>query len=60
MINTELKKAIIDYIFEIKDTRNRHNNVIATFKRYIYDENWNYLIWWKEISDWIDEINKLI
>lgn len=60
MINTELKQAIINYIFENYNLFNRLNNTTSKFKNYIYDENWNYLIWWKEIIDWIENIHKLI
>lgn len=60
MINTELKQAIINYIFEKYNTFNRLNNTIDKFKNYIYDENWEYLIWWKDIIEWIEKIDKLI
>ena len=60
MINTELKQAIINYIFENYNLFNRLNNTTSKFKNYIYDENWNYLIWWKEIIDWIEKIDKMI
>lgn len=60
MINTELKQAIINYIFENYNLFDRLNNTTNKFKNYIYDENWNYLIWWKEIIDWIENIHKLI
>lgn len=60
MINTELKQAIINYIFEKYNVFNRLNNTIHNFENYIYDENWNYLIWWKDILDWIENIDKLI
>ena len=60
MINPELKQAIINYIFEKYNTFNRLNNTIHNFKNYIYDENWNYLIWWKDILEWIQNIDKLI
>lgn len=60
MINTELKQAIINYIFEKYNVFNRLNNTIHNFKNYIYDENWNYLIWWKDILQWIEKIDKMI
>ena len=60
MINPELKKAIINYIFEKYNVFNRLNNTIHNFKNYIYDENWNYLIWWKDILGWIQNIDKMI
>lgn len=60
MINIELKQAIINYIFEKYNVFNRMNNTIDKFKNYIYDENWEYLIWWKDIIEWIQNIDKLI
>lgn len=39
MINTKLKQAIINYIFEKYNVFNRLNNTIHNFKNYIYDEN---------------------
>ena len=60
MINAELKQAIINYIFENYNLFNRLNNTIHNFKNYIYDENWNYLIWWKDIIEWIEKIDKMI
>lgn len=60
MINPELKKAIIEYLFNHINTFNRLNCTKEEFKNYIYDDNWNYLIWWKDISDWISTIEKLI
>ena len=60
MINTELKQAIINYIFEKYNVFNRLNNTTSKFKNYIFDENWNYLIWWKDIIEWIEKIDKLI
>ena len=39
MINTELKQAIINYIFENYNLFNRLNCTTKKFKNYIYDEN---------------------
>ena len=60
MINTELKQAIINYIFKNYNLFNRLNCTTKKFKNYIFDENWNYLIWWKDIIEWIEKIDKLI
>lgn len=60
MINIELKQAIINYIFENYNLFNRLNNTTHKFKNYIFDENWNYLIWWKDIIEWIEKIDKMI
>lgn len=59
-INLELKKAIFYYLVEHKDTRNRLNFVKEHFKEYIYNSEGNYLIWGKEISEFIKELDKLI
>lgn len=60
MINTELKQAIINYIFQNYNLFNRLNCTTKKFKNYIFDENWEYLIWWKDIIEWIEKIDKLI
>lgn len=60
MINLQLKQAIINYIFGNYNLFNRLNCTTKKFKNYIYDENWNYLIWWKDIIEWIEKIDKLI
>lgn len=59
-INLELKKAIFDYLVEHKDTRNRLNFVREHFREYIYNSEGNYLIWGKEIYEFIKELDKLI
>jgi len=40
----ELKKQIIDYIFENKDNFQLTNDTINNFSRYVYDEKGDYLI----------------
>lgn len=59
MVNLELKKAVILYIIENQNLFNRLNNVVNHFNRYIYDENWEFLIWGREIYDRIHEANNL-
>lgn len=57
---TELKKAIFDYIVENENQRQRLNRAVSHFKMYIYDENGEFLIWGREVYDWICKINDLI
>lgn len=59
-IHLELKKAIFNYMIENRDLFNLVNNTIDHFREYIYNSEWNYLIWWKEVSDFISELNKII
>ena len=56
----ELKKTIINYIIENNNLFNRMNNTVNHFKRYIYDENGEYMIWGEEVYDFIKKINELI
>jgi hypothetical protein len=60
MINTQLKKAIIDYIIENYNLFGRLRHTIDKFNRYIFDENGDYLIGGKEVIEWIESIDKLI
>lgn len=57
---TQLKKAIFDYIVENENQRQRLNNAVSHFERYIYDEKGEFLIWGREVYDWICKINDLI
>jgi hypothetical protein len=56
----ELKKAIIDYIFEKKKEFQLTNSVTTKFRAYIYDGEGNYLIGGEEVYDFIIEAIKLI
>lgn len=56
----ELKKAIIDYIFENEKEFQLTNSVTAKFRAYIYDADGNYLIGGKEVVEFIREAEKLI
>lgn len=60
MINLQLKQAIINYMIENYNLFWRLNSTTKKFKNYIYDENWNYLIWWKDIIERIEQIDKMI
>ena len=56
----ELKKAIIDWLFNNKNEWQRVNACTEYFRPYIYNGDGNYLIGGKEVSDFITEANKLI
>ena len=56
----ELKKAIIDYIFENEKEFQLTNSVRTKFRAYIYDGEGNYLIGGKEVSEFIREAIKII
>jgi hypothetical protein len=56
----ELKKAIIDYIFEKEKEFQLTNSVTTKFRAYIYDADGNYLIGGKEVVEFIREAIKLI
>ena len=56
----ELKKAIIDWLFDNKNVWSRENACREYFRPYIYNAEGNYLIGGKEVSDFISEAEKLI
>jgi hypothetical protein len=56
----ELKKAIIDYIFENEKEFQLTNSVKTKFRAYIYDADGNYLFGGKEVSEFIREAIKII
>lgn len=59
-MRTELKKAIIDFIFENEKEFQINNAVTEKFRAYIYDADGNYLIGGKDVSEFIDKAIKLI
>lgn len=40
----DLKKAIIDWLFENPNEDQQISNCVNAFRRYIFDENGNYII----------------
>lgn len=56
----ELKKAIIEYMFDTHNDFQLHNNTVDQFRPYIYDSDGNYLIGGKEVSEFIATAVKLI
>lgn len=59
-MRTELKKAIIDFIFEKEKEFQINNAVTQKFRAYIYDADGNYLIGWEDVYEFIKNAIKLI
>lgn len=59
-MNTELKKAIIDWLFNNPNAWQRVNACSEHFRPYIYDEKGNFLISGENIHDFIVKADKLI
>ena len=59
-MNKELKKAIVNFIFENDKQFQINNATIDKFRPYIYDSEGNYLIGGKQVANFIDDIIKLI
>ena len=56
----ELKKAIIDWLFDNKNAWQRKSACREYFRPYIYNADGNYLIGGEEVSAFITEADKLI
>ena len=56
----ELKKAIIDYVFENKDVWQLVNRTHEHFHDYIYDKQGQYLIGGEQVSKFIDMVVGLV
>ena len=56
----ELRKAIIDWLFENKNEWQRINACVEYFRPYIYKEDGNYLIGGQEIYAFIKNADKLV
>ncbi len=59
-MRTQLKKAIIDFIFENEKVFGLNNHTTQNFKAYIYDDKGEYLIGGAEVSEFINQAIKLI
>lgn len=59
-MKTELKKAIVNFIFENLNEFQINNATVNKFRPYIYDESGNYLIGGEEVSIFINEAIKLL
>lgn len=56
----ELKKAIIDWLFENKNQWQRVNACHEAFRQYIYTPEGKYCIMGEVVSDFISAADKLI
>lgn len=56
----ELKKAIIDWLFNNKNEWQRVNACREHFKAYIYNADGSYLIGGEEVYDFITSADKLL
>lgn len=59
-MKTELKKVIIDFIFENEKEFQITNTTIEKFRPYIYDSDGHYLIGGGDVSIFIQEAIKLL
>lgn len=59
-MNRELKKAILDWLYEHPDAWQRTNACREAFRPYLYDYNGNWLIGAEEIDEFISKAAKLI
>lgn len=59
-MKTELKKAIVNFIFENEKNFQLHNATVSEFRPYIYDTEGHYLIGGEEVANFIRESIKLL
>lgn len=59
-MNTELKKEIVNFIFDNSNEFQIINYTVNEFKLYIYNNEGNFLIGGKEVSEFISEAIKLL
>ena len=59
-MNLELKKAIVNFIFDNINEFQITNATVKEFKLYIYNDQGNFLIGGKEVSEFISEAIKLL
>lgn len=59
-MKTELKKAIISYMFENEKAFQLYNQTVENFRQYIYDQKGEYLIGGEEVAHFISMSEKLI
>jgi len=59
-MKTELKKVIIDFIFENRTDFQLHNLTTKTFREYIYNSEGNYLIGGEDVAGFIKDAIFLI
>ena len=59
-MHKELKKAIVNYIFDNEKEFQLTNATIANFKEYIYNSQGNYLIGGEDVANFIRLAIKLL
>jgi hypothetical protein len=59
-MNTELKKAIVNFMFDNSKDFQLINNTNKEFRAYIYDGKGSYLIGGENVANFIKETEKLI
>jgi hypothetical protein len=59
-MKTELKKAIVNFIFEHEKEFQINNFTTEHFRTYIYDAKGEYLIGGEDVSEFIDKAIKLL
>jgi hypothetical protein len=59
-MNTELKKAIVNFMFDNSKDFQLINNTNKEFRAYIYDSKGGYLIGGENVANFIKETEKLI
>ena len=56
----ELKKAIVDWLFDNYNAWQRVNACRDAFRQYIYDSNGDYIIGGKDVSNFISKIDRAL
>lgn len=59
-MHKELKRAIIDWLFENENAWQRVNSCTEEFREYIYNKDGNYLIGGEDVSRFITSTEKLL
>lgn len=59
-MHNELKRAIVNYIFDNQNVFGLHNATTKQFSHYIYDTQGEYLIGGERVSEFISQAIKLI
>lgn len=59
-VRKELKKAIIDWLYENENKWQRVNSCTREFTGYIYNDKGEYLIGGKEVANFVKDAEKLL
>ena len=59
-MNTELKKAIFNYMADNHKQFSLVNNTTDEFRAYIYNANGDYLIGGEDVGEFIRQVDKLL